>query len=68
VRFSNSELVTPCLSVGLSVFPENLKNRNGFPSNIYFADAIVRFYSGVKMILFHLMTLSKEAVVIGFET
>jgi len=56
VGISYSELVTTCLCVSLSVFPENLIKLNEFPSTVSFADADVSCLLGIKIILFRLLT------------
>jgi len=68
VVFLYSELVKPCLSLGLPVFPQILKNLNDFPLTFSFADAVVCCYSGIKIILVTCSTFTQQAVFIGFGT
>ena len=70
VGFSYSQLVTSCLPVDLSVchLPSSFESLNYFPLTFSLDGAVLRYYSGIKIILCQLIDIHlKKGVFIDFE-
>jgi hypothetical protein len=57
-----------CRSVCGSVFPEVSKAVHYFPVTFSLADTVLRYYSSIKIILYHLFDIHLKTVFVGFET
>ena len=63
--FSQTQFVTPCLFVRLSAFHQVLKKvkYEYFPPTFSFAYAVVSYYSGIKIILRHLLDIHTNSCI-----
>jgi hypothetical protein len=66
--FSETQFLTPCLSVRLSVFPQVLKNIKQCPLNFSFADAVASYHSGIKRILRQLLDIHTNTCIYEVST